>query len=118
VKVTRSEVRPWDPEVQKRVVEDMADGKPSKALQLPTLLTRRVPKYPTKARKAGVAGTVRVEAKIGLNGKAERFTVVDGHPELVEAVKTAVAQWRFKPIKVDGKPHEMKAFVDVAFTLR
>lgn len=118
VKITKDSAAALDPEVHARVVADMADGQASSALKAPTRVAFRIPKYPKAAIKAGIQGTVAVDARIGVNGKVEEFTAEKGEDVLVESVKAAMSQWRYNPLKLDGIPREIKISVEVAFTLR
>ena len=38
------------------------------------------------------------------DGTVEQTSVIDGNPMLVEAAMSAVKQWRYRPLLVDGKP--------------
>jgi outer membrane biosynthesis protein TonB len=48
------------------------------------------------------------------DGTGERTSVIDGNPLLVEAATSAVKQWRYQPLAVDGKP-VVKFVVVVSF---
>jgi TonB family protein len=59
-------------------------------------LVRRVePVYPAAARDSGVKGTVRFRATLGPDGAVTSLQLVSGHPMLVNAARTAVAQWLY-----------------------
>lgn len=118
VRITKDSAAAWDPSVHARVVADMADGQASSALQPPTRVAYRIPSYPKAAAKTGLQGLVAVEARVGVNGKIQEFTVEKGHAQLVEAVKAAVSKWRYKPLKLDGTAYEIKINVEVVFNLR
>ncbi len=118
VKITKDTAAAFDPKIHARVVDDMADGQESSALQPPYRIAFRIPRYPKSAAKAGVQGVVEIEARVGTNGKVEEFIVHKGHEELVDAVKAAVSKWRYKPLKLDGIPYDIKINVEVTFSLR
>jgi len=82
------------------------------------MLIRRVdPVYPHLARQARIQGTVRFTAIIGRDGHIQNLQLVSGHPLLVEAARSAVAQWEYKPTLLGGSPVEVVTQVDVQFRL-
>lgn len=56
-----------------------------------------MPHYPPKAKKAGVQGTVVLDATINKQGIIEKLKLISGPPELVKSAMTAVRQWRYAP---------------------
>lgn len=56
-----------------------------------------MPHYPPKAKKAGVQGTVVLDATINKQGVIEKLKLISGPPELVTSAMTAVRQWRYAP---------------------
>ncbi len=78
------------------------------------------PKYPEKARKAGVQGMVILKVKVSDTGSVAAVQVeegVEGHAELDEAAVEAVKQWRFEPAQKDGKPVAIEVQIPVKFRL-
>jgi protein TonB len=86
--------------------------------ELPESIERQAPKYPYKAREAGVGGTVMVQALIGRDGEVARTAIVESIPLLDQAAVQAVEQWRFRPARSNGKPVAIWVAVPVKFTLR
>lgn len=83
-----------------------------------SVLLRRVePEYPEEARKQGIQGVVVLEVHIGADGTVQDVVVVSGPPELVEASKDAVKQWKFKTYTENGQPMEMQSRVSLNFKL-
>jgi periplasmic protein TonB len=82
------------------------------------VLTRVAPAYPQLARQARVAGTVKVEATIGRDGRVRSARAVSGPPLLRRAAEDAVRQWRYQPGMLNGEPMEVTTQVDVGFTLQ
>jgi len=77
-------------------------------------LVRRVePLYPAAAKNSGVKGTVRFRATLGEDGAITSLQLVNGHPMLVNAARTALSQWLYNPWIVDGKPVEIGTTIDV-----
>jgi protein TonB len=82
------------------------------------ILSRVPPVYPQLARQARVAGTVRVEASIGKDGKVKSVRAISGPPLLKRAAEDAVRQWKYQPGMLNGVPTEVTTQVDVGFTLQ
>ena len=62
-----------------------------------TPLKKVTPVYPTLAKSARIQGTVNFNANIAPDGTVSQLTLVNGHPLLVEAARTAVMQWVYAP---------------------
>jgi TonB family protein len=77
------------------------------------------PAYPPELQRAGVAGTVRLEAIISKEGALIGKKVI-GSPDaaLTQAVTDAVGQWRYRPSSLDGQPIEVMTTIDVNYLLR
>jgi hypothetical protein len=45
---------------------------------------------------------------IGTDGKVKHIHVISGFPEQKAAVANALAQWRYKPYEVKGRPAEVE----------
>ncbi len=81
-------------------------------------VTHRVlPVYPLEAVEQFVSGTVRLQAIIATDGRVRDLELVSGHPMLVAAAMEAVAQWRYKPTKLNGRDVEVVTVIDVNFNL-
>jgi protein TonB len=76
---------------------------------------RKEPEYPTAARQMNVKGQVVLVANIGTDGHVVSVKVISGHPLLVQAAKTAVMQWRYRPTLLDGQPVENTAQISLNF---
>jgi TonB family protein len=88
--------------------------------QMPVPKTTIQPKYPEKARKAGIQGMVVLKVKVGETGSVESVQVeegVEGHAELDEAAVEAVTQWSFQPAQKDGRPVAIEVQIPVKFRL-
>jgi TonB family protein len=75
------------------------------------------PVYPPLALQARIQGTVRFTAIMGRDGRLQNLQLVSGHPLLVQAARTAVNQWEYRPTLLNGEPVEVVTQVDVNFTL-
>lgn len=76
------------------------------------------PVYPERAKKAGIAGTVKVLLVIDVHGNVSSVDVLSVNPPgygfEVEAVK-AVREWKFEPAKLGSYPVAQKATKEFNF---
>lgn len=74
--------------------------------------------YPEIAKRAGVEGTVYVEAYVNENGEVTKTVVVKGiGAGCDEAAQKAVANTRFRPGKQRGKPVKVRMSIPIRFRL-
>jgi TonB family protein len=81
------------------------------------LRSQSQPKYPREARKAGIQGTVRLEAVIGRDGTVKDIKVLSGDLALVQAAVESVRHWRYQPTLLKGYPVEVQTEIDVIYQL-
>ncbi|HWP82833.1 MAG TPA: energy transducer TonB [Bacteroidota bacterium] len=75
--------------------------------------------YPEIAKRAGVEGTVYVEAFVDENGNVTRTNVVKGiGAGCDEAAMAAVQKVKFKPGKQRGKPVKVRMSIPIRFRLQ
>jgi periplasmic protein TonB len=86
-------------------------------LVAPKLVKRVQPVYPLVATAGRISGIVILEARVDVNGRVATATVLRGHPLFDEAAVTAVTQWRYKPLLLNGQPTEFILTVTVFFNL-
>ena len=72
--------------------------------------TRVTPVYPDLARRMNVAGKVKIEVVIGVDGRVKTTRAVGGHPLLVQSCQDAVREWKFAPA-----PEETTQIVEFEF---
>jgi len=82
-----------------------------------TLVYSVKPEYPEAAKQARIEGVVTVGAIVGKDGKVTRVQAVNGNPLLVPAAITAVKQWLYRPVMVNGEPVEVRTTIEVTFSL-
>ena len=87
-------------------------------LVAPELLHKVDPEYPPLAQAARVSGVIVLEAHVGTNGRVKSVKVLRGQPLLDEAAVSAVKQWRYRPLLLNGVPTEFILTVTVNFSLR
>lgn len=76
------------------------------------------PVYPELAKKAGVQGTVIIEAVIDARGRVVNAIVLKGLPMLDEAALEAVRKWVYTPTLLDGVPTPVIMTVTVRFRMK
>jgi protein TonB len=75
------------------------------------------PEYPEDARRAGVQGTVLLDAVVNMDGTVKQLKVVSGARALSDAAMDAVRWWRYEPYSVNGQPATVETTMDVNFSL-
>lgn len=85
----------------------------------PPVLVRRVdPEYPALAAEARLEGLVLLEAVVGEDGTVESLSVVRHLNLLLDrAAAAAVRQWRYAPLRLNGRPVRFILTVTVSFRL-
>jgi protein TonB len=84
----------------------------------PKLVHSVRPEYPEVARMAHLAGVVVLEALVGTDGRVESVKVLDANPVLGQVATDAVAQWRYKPLLLNGVPTRFLVTVTITFSLQ
>jgi TonB family protein len=82
-----------------------------------TLVHRVAPTYPRLAKVQKIEGTVALQAIVGEDGGLHEVKVVSGDVVLARAAQQAVAQWRYAPYQLNGKPVSMRTNITVQFRL-
>lgn len=95
------------------------DRGPQPKLICPTLRTKVgkmvPPVYPKEAKESSIEGKVSLRYIIGKDGSVQSIEVLRGSEPFVQAVKTAVAQWKYAPVTLNGIAVEVDTTVDVIF---
>jgi periplasmic protein TonB len=86
-------------------------------IKAPKLLRRVEPIYPLLAAQARLRGVVVVEAQVDAGGIVRDVKVLRGMPLLDAAAVTAVQQWRYQPLLLNGQPTPFVVAVTVNFNL-
>lgn len=87
-------------------------------VQQSNLIHKVAPVYPAEAKAAGIEGLVRFEVVLSKEGEVASLQLVTGDPQLADAARRAVEQWRYKPTLLNGSPVEVMTVIDVKFELR
>lgn len=77
---------------------------PPKKREVPELISKVAPLYPPAVASQHVHGDVVLDVTLKEDGTVDGINVIDGNPLLAEAATTAVRQWRYQPLLVQGKP--------------
>ena len=78
---------------------------PAASVTLPRLVLRIDPKYPTRARRGRIHGTVVLLGEIWKDGSARKVRVVENAGfGFDKAAVRAVKRWKFAPGETDGRP--------------
>jgi protein TonB len=84
----------------------------------PLVVHRVDPEYPRIAQDARVEGVAILEAVVSSAGRVENVRVLRSHPLLRDAAVSAVEQWRYEPLLLNGTPMPFVLTVTVGFNLR
>ena len=76
------------------------------------------PTFPPDSKASDVVGIVAVEVEIDKAGTPSSIKVLKGNPVAGNAVVTAVKQWRWKPLKLNGVAVEAVTTIAVNFEAR
>ncbi|VVO12127.1 energy transducer TonB [Pseudomonas fluorescens] len=77
------------------------------------------PIYPAALLRAGITGAVRVQFTANADGSVSKVKILESdHPDLAEAGRVAIEQWRFRPWTVDeDKPAKQEIIAPLVFRL-
>ena len=86
-------------------------------ISTPRLIHRVDPEYPLIAQSAQIEGMVILEATVDEKGAVSDTRVLRSHGVLDQAAVDAVEQWRYEPLRLNGKPTPFILTVTVSFSL-
>jgi TonB family protein len=75
------------------------------------------PEYPEAARRAGVQGTVLLDAVVSVEGAVTQLNVINGPEALSPAAIDAVRWWRYEPYIVNGERATVETTISLKFRL-
>ena len=67
------------------------------------VISNPTPVYPELAKKMHLSGVVKVTVLIGADGQIKNMDFQGGHPILINAVETALKQWKYAPASSESK---------------
>jgi TonB family protein len=113
--------------IENRSGDESAPLSPSPSLLQPIVLSEEMsrkllisnvaPIYPEAALRAGLQGTVVLQARIAQDGSIRDLKLVHGYFVLGRAACDAVKQWRFRPFYLHGQAVEAQTLLTIAFKL-
>jgi periplasmic protein TonB len=83
----------------------------------PKIVKRVEPGYPELAKAARLGAVIIMEAHVDTHGVVRNVNVLRGHPLFDEAATTAVSQWRYRPLLLNGEPTEFIVTVTLIFNI-
>ena len=85
----------------------------------PLYVKNSAPRYPRRARKKGLEGTVVLKVLVDENGKVKDLQLLrsSGHVLLDKAAEASVKKWLFAPGAINGAPAQMWVKVPIRFEL-
>jgi outer membrane biosynthesis protein TonB len=114
----KEECWPADPAIHDAVKKDMADGKASRGLKLPTKTKHVMPEYPVEAVKQGIEGIIVVKGTVDWrSGEPVELVATDVPEILSEATLKAVRQWRYRSFEIDKVRYDLAFKTVITFTL-
>jgi protein TonB len=88
-------------------------------MKRPVQLSGRQPRYTELARRAGIQGTVILEAIIDKSGRVSNVRILKGLPMGLDAeAVSAVQDWTFEPARLDGKQVSVYYTLTVNFQIQ
>jgi TonB family protein len=105
-------------EAESRAKSKVAPVRVGGKIKAPTKTKDVTPVYPAAAKSAKIAGTVIIEATIGVDGKVIGAKVVRSVPMFDQAALDAVKQWEYSPTLLNGVPVPVVITVTVKFSLQ
>lgn len=95
---------------------------PIKVAKMDSALTPMMqikPMYPSRAKRMGIEGYVKVELQVDETGVVTDIKIIKSVPEGVfdRAVRRALRRWKFRPKTVDGKAVVQNGILRLNFTL-
>ncbi|PHS59215.1 MAG: hypothetical protein COB17_01445 [Sulfurimonas sp.] len=95
---------------------------PIKMLKMDSVLTPMVqikPLYPSRAKRMGLEGYVKVELSVDATGHVTNIKILKSVPKGVfdKSVKKALRRWKFRAKSIDGKAVSQKGVLTLNFNL-
>jgi protein TonB len=107
--IKRFQVKVW---LNNQAAELIASKPPRPLQQVP-------PAMPMELRRLGKGGKVTVQFTITPEGRvASPVILASTHEKLSQSTLAAVAQWRFQPAELEGRPVETVAAIEIPFAVQ
>ncbi|MGB6821003.1 MAG: energy transducer TonB [Candidatus Acidiferrales bacterium] len=112
-----------------RLVPDLAEAEAATPSEMPKrvligedvleghIAHRVLPVYPPEALTQRLEGSVILHTIIAPDGTVQSMDATSGNPVFIPAAETAVRQWRFNPVLLNGQPVTVDTTITVQFHL-
>jgi protein TonB len=84
----------------------------------PKIVKKVDPAYPDLAKAARLGAVIIMDAQVDTHGVVENVNVLRGHPLFDESATTAVKQWRYRPLLLNGEPTPFIVTVTLFFNIQ
>jgi TonB family protein len=81
------------------------------------VLSQALPVYPVEAKQNGMAGTVPLHVKIGVDGSVLEAQATGGPRLLQASALEAIRKWWYQPLLLLGEPTEYDADTEIVYSL-
>ena len=81
----------------------------------PRLASQAPVVYPQMARMTRAEGNVVIDARVDESGRVVEMRIVSGPALFHQAAKDSLAQWRYQPALLNGKPIATHLYVTIQF---
>lgn len=89
-----------------------------RSVEVPKLISRSVPRYPSSALEKNISGVVILECHTDLQGQVNEIHVLEGPPELAKPVKIDIFKWKYSPWKINGKAEPVRMHLLIFFKIK
>jgi periplasmic protein TonB len=84
-------------------------------IQAPAIVKRVDPVYPDAAKMRRLSGVVILEVTVATTGRVQSLKVLQSSGVFDAAAATAVRQWQYSPLMLNGRPTSFVVTVSVQF---
>jgi protein TonB len=87
-------------------------------ISAPKILKKVNPEYPELARLSGTSAMIILEATADETGQVREVKILRGQPLFNDAAVSAVRQWRYRPLLLNGIPTPFVITVTLVFNIQ
>lgn len=84
----------------------------------PKMIKKVAPEYPDLAKASRLGAIIIMEAQVDTHGAVNSVNILRGHPLFDEAAVSAVKQWRYRPLLLNGEPTQFIVTVTLNFNIQ
>jgi hypothetical protein len=97
--------------------QNVAKNETIRSIEVPKLISRFEPRYPSSALVKNIDGLVILECHTDLQGQVNNIQVIEGPPELAEPAKIDILKWKYSPWKINGNPEPVRMHLMIFFKI-